>query len=338
MKNKAAIWKLLNDSDWKGLEKSIADGKWDPNEPLTLSSREPGVLLLAVAAGHGLLGFAKQLLDCGAKVDGRVKNEASPLVFACQMGYREVANLLLDAGANANAKSLTDDRDSGETPLMFTATFGRIEIAQDLLQRGANVRATTRKGRSALSFLVSSGHSNRRLVRLLLEAGCPVDGRDLHFPIYDRDLEIVTDLLAKKPDVNKTFDWPTHLQSPEKGDTPLFVAVARNPSEMLGNLSKRSLRLQIIELLIKAGADVNAQRGSRRSGWTPLMLAVAQDDDEVANRLMRAGADPNKTIECSRYVEVDGDHELRKGPLTPIGMANERPENKKMRRVLLGRA
>jgi hypothetical protein len=41
-------------------------------------------------------------------------------------------------------------------------------------------------------------------------------GRDLHHPILQRNLELVKLLLARKPDVNKPFDWPTYLGSPQK--------------------------------------------------------------------------------------------------------------------------
>ena len=82
---------------------------------------------------------------------------------------------------------------------------------------------------------------------------------------------------------------------PNKGDTPIFVAVAQNAEEMLAGTAselgkKRADRLAIIGRLIDAGADINARRGGKASGWTPLMMAVAQDDKEIARRLIAAGA------------------------------------------------
>jgi ankyrin repeat protein len=191
-----------------------------------------------------------------------------------------------------------------------------------------------------LTYALLRGDIDRNLVRLLLEAGCPVDGRDLHHPVYQRDLDVVKLLLTAKPDVNRPFDWPTWVLSNERGDTPLFVAVAKNSAEILGpemgQVIKPAERLAIIDLLIEAGADVNAQRGTIRTGWTPLMLAAAQDEDEIARRFLDAGADPNKTVECNRITLIDGRQKRVKGPLSATGMAQERPDNKKIRRLLLG--
>jgi ankyrin repeat protein len=96
------------------------------------------------------------------------------------------------------------------------------------------------------------------------------------------------------------FDWPTYPGSPKKGDTPLFVAVAQSDAEAIAPENelpaKRAERLAIVDLLLEAGTDVNAQRGGKASGWTPLMMAIAQDDDEIVARLLSAGADPKKEV------------------------------------------
>jgi ankyrin repeat protein len=99
---------------------------------------------------------------------------------------------------------------------------------------------------------------------------------------------------------------------------------------------RRAERLAIIDLLIKAGSDVNAQRGGKTSGWTPLIMAVAQDDVDIAKRLLAAGADPTREVAISRYAPMGEGYKLRKGPLSAIGMAEERPNNRKTRKLLLG--
>ncbi|MFO1487928.1 MAG: hypothetical protein U1F65_05575 [Verrucomicrobiota bacterium] len=67
-----------------------------------------------------------------------------------------------------------------------------------------------------------------------------------------------------------------------------------------------------------------------------MMHAAAQDEDEIARRLLKAGADPKKTVETSWYAVVDGNSKQRKGPLNAIGMAEQRPESKRVRRLMLG--
>lgn len=334
-----AMWKLVNAQDWAAIEKCIADGEWDANQPLTLNSQGGRFSLLSVAVEHGLVSLTKQLIKSGAAVNAKTRGEDSPLLAACGAGHGEIVDLLLAAGADVNKKStISDEGDPGETPLMNAAEDGNRELIAKLLKHGADIKAKTRRGRTALSFALFKGKIDREVVRLLLKAGCPVDGRDLHHPVYQRELDIVELLLAAKPDVNLPYDWPTWVLSNPKSDTPLFVAVIQNSAEMME--MKKELRpkerLAILDLLIKAGADVNAQRGGRASGWTPLMYAAALDEDEIARRLLKAGADPKKTVETSWYSVVDGNHKKCKGPLSAIGMAERRPESTKVRKLLLG--
>jgi len=50
---------------------------------------------------------------------------------------------------------------------------------------------------------------------------------------------------------------------------------------------------------------------------------------------MDAGADPNITVETRWIGFVDGCQKQRKGPLSAIGMARERPDNRKIRRLMI---
>jgi ankyrin repeat protein len=267
--------------------------------------------------------------------------EPKLLMEACGNGHREIVDLLLQAGADVNAKcSISDEGDPGETPLMAAAMDGYRDIVEALLEKGARIDLTTRRGRSALSMTLDNGHGDLEMVRFLLDAGCPVDGRDLHYPIHNRDLEVFQLLLARQTDVNKPFDWPTDMLSPQKHDAPLFVAVEALPEEQLGVAwelqLKRTERMAIIDLLIQAGADVNTQRGEKPSGWTPLMIAVEHDDGEIAQRLIAAGADPTKEVVTTRHVPNGDSWKRLKGPVSAIGLAEELPNNKGTRMLLLG--
>jgi hypothetical protein len=87
------------------------------------------------------------------------------LLWASQEGYLEIAQLLIEAGANVNAAK-TDD---GTTALMLASEKGHLEIAQLLVERGANVNAaTTDTGETAL--MMASG-TYLEIVRLLLNNG-----------------------------------------------------------------------------------------------------------------------------------------------------------------------
>lgn len=297
------MWQLIGDRNWEGIQQRLANGEWNPNRPLVLALQSGGLLLLSVAVEHGQVAVARQLIELGADVNAHMPGEIQPLMEACDASNREMVELLLQAGANVNTKcSVSDEGDAGETPLMAAVTHR--DIVEMLLRNGARIDATTRRGRSVLSRLLETELVDLDMVRFLLDAGCPVDGRDLHHPILQRSLNVVKLLLARKPDVNKPFDWPTYLGSPRKGDTPIFVAVDRNADEMLegteSEVRKRAERLAIIDLLIEAGAEVNGQRGGKMSTWTPLRMAIAQDDAEIVKRLIDAGAATTNEGETSQ--------------------------------------
>ncbi|MGI9391566.1 MAG: ankyrin repeat domain-containing protein, partial [Boseongicola sp.] len=72
----------------------------------------------------------RELLASGAEPDP--KGIATPLYFAAQGGHLEIAELLLEGGAAANAQS-----DLG-TPLHIAARRGHMGVVAVLLQHGAD--------------------------------------------------------------------------------------------------------------------------------------------------------------------------------------------------------
>lgn len=82
------------------------------------------------------------LVRAGGAVDahGGVKN-CTPLHMAARRGNEEVAQALLDCGANIEA------RDSmGDTPLRRAVNCDKTQVASILLAKGADVRSVGSKG------------------------------------------------------------------------------------------------------------------------------------------------------------------------------------------------
>lgn len=83
----------------------------------------------------------------------------TPLELAVGLGYTEIAALLIDRGANVNARSFGGLTASGWTPLHLAAFRGHREVAALLIDRGANIGAVDNEGHTALSRAVAKGHS-----------------------------------------------------------------------------------------------------------------------------------------------------------------------------------
>jgi ankyrin repeat protein len=83
------------------------------------------------------------------------------------MGHTEIVQLLLEKGADVNAKD-----DDGRTALMLAAEKGHTEIVQLLLERGANVNTKIDEKRILL-WAAENGHTE--IVQLLLKKGAKYD-------------------------------------------------------------------------------------------------------------------------------------------------------------------
>ena len=99
----------------------------------------------------------------------------------------------------------------GWTPLHLASYFGQREVAEALLDAGADVLAVSRnaEGNLAINAAAAGPRADRRpeIIRLLIARGCPVDGRGspkghtpLHVAAFNGDLPLVRLLLDKGAD------------------------------------------------------------------------------------------------------------------------------------------
>jgi hypothetical protein len=101
--------------------------------------------------GGGKVVFA--LVRAGAAVDAHAGvKQCTPLHMAARRGYEEVAEALLDCGANSEASDT-----AGETPLRRAVNCDKIRVASLLLARGADVRSVGSRGITPLLAARSAG-------------------------------------------------------------------------------------------------------------------------------------------------------------------------------------
>jgi ankyrin repeat protein len=102
-----------------------------------------GETVLMMASLYGLLPEVKVLVDKRAADIN--KTGWTPLHYACTNGHLEIAEFLLNKGAEVNAVSNSDT-----TPLMMAIRSGNIQLVRLLLDRGADLQIRNHQGFSAI--------------------------------------------------------------------------------------------------------------------------------------------------------------------------------------------
>ena len=116
-----------------------------------------------------LLGFnfiGRNFIHEGANVNGTASH------LAAWKGNTNMLRILLDLGADVNWKN----PGWNETPLYWAALYGKRESAALLIERGADLNARLADGTTALATAAHFGHQN--VVALLLEKGADTSFRN----------------------------------------------------------------------------------------------------------------------------------------------------------------
>jgi ankyrin repeat protein len=245
----------------KAAVRGLIQRKADVNAP-----QVDGTTALHWAVQADDLELADLLIRNGAKVSIATVAGATPLQLAAVNGSAALLGRLVAAGADPNV-SLTK---SGDTALMIASRAGKVDALRVLLERGAKVNTQeTWGGTTALMWAVSEKHPEA--AKLLIERGADVNSRSYYVPSASgRGFEGTTPV-AQKP--GKEFE-----EFASGWLTALMFAARENDAESA-------------RLLIKAGADINAQSGD---GKDALSLALFDGSYDVAELLIDSHANVNQ--------------------------------------------
>ncbi|HJT57357.1 MAG TPA: sigma-70 family RNA polymerase sigma factor [Ktedonobacteraceae bacterium] len=145
---------------------------WDMTTALRYQVVIPvGDTALHEAAERGHVSIAELLIDYGANVNARTRSSLTPLYNAILGHHTDVVKLLLARGADVDGALA-----NGLTPLHLAAMKGYSDIAAILLGNRAAINAQSHSGRTPLHWAALNGHG--AMVLLLLEKGANLEAKD----------------------------------------------------------------------------------------------------------------------------------------------------------------
>jgi len=239
----------------------------------------------------------KRLLDAGADPEGFYDRARSFLFQAAASNNVELTRLLLEHGANPNAV-----RDDGRSPVFY----GNEEITKLFISYGARFDVIAEDGDTPLW---SNAYDNKSSAILILE------WERTHTPDFSARFETRKDYLNSvlayilssdflgdfKDSINKEYTLTERLL--EAGADPAALNKKGIPIAYLAVRTSKASQF-IIPLLIEHGAPVDA---FNKEGQTVLYCAIAKDNLDLANFLLKRGANPNQQCESGETALMKAD-------------------------------
>jgi ankyrin repeat protein len=142
-----------------------AAAKGDMAKVQTLLSKNPGLIkaqekdfgrsALMRAVEGGFRDMAEYLITAGAEVNAKDKDAMTALTYAAMWNHREIVLLLITRGADINAQD-----SMAMTPLIYAASNGHQATVELLLAKGADVRVKAKDGKTALKWAEEGGYKD----------------------------------------------------------------------------------------------------------------------------------------------------------------------------------
>ncbi|WQF77225.1 Putative ankyrin repeat-containing domain superfamily [Colletotrichum destructivum] len=257
-----------------------------------------GRTALHVAISMRSTPMTEFLSDQGAYLDRRV-NEHTALTYAIATACPDIAEVLIDAGADVDLPS-----SKGNFPLLAAAAAGDLLTMKLLLSRGAKYDAAGSEGYLPIHM---AAHKNRvEVLQLLFKAGSPIDPTTEHgetpltIAMHLGCFEAAQFLIEVGADVNHSAPGAERIicQALKAGNTRIAMALIRGGADLttplLRNTSMTPLHLaahygqnDVLATMVSAGVDLDTRTWP---GFTPLFSAVKAGHLATVRLLVTAGA------------------------------------------------
>jgi ankyrin repeat protein len=250
---------------------------------------------LFIAIRNGDHAQVTKLLRAGTDVKSADSDGTTALMHSAIESDVRMMKLLIDGGANVNARNALDS-----TALMYAAT--NLAKTRLLLDAGADVKVTGKRGATPMIVAVTADRSTP-VLKLLIAKGAQPEDR-LMTPVAQKgDLEAIRYLLSIGVHAGDATTLSAAVLGRCEPCVRLLVengasATGAGPggSGVLSQTAKTAMP-ELSQFLLDHGASLDSKD---REGFTLLMQAVLSmaapaDRDRMVRWLLSKGVDPNAT-------------------------------------------
>jgi ankyrin repeat protein len=258
-----------------------------------LSAAGSPELLIAIRSGDYVQ--VDKLLHAGADANTADSDGTTALMHSIIESDAKMAKLLIDGGANVNARNTLDS-----TALLYAAT--NLAKTRLLLEAGADVTVTTKRGVTPMSVAVTAFGSTP-ILKLLAAKGAKPEDRLMTLVAQKGDLEAIQFLLGLGVRAGDATTLSAAVTGRCEACVRLLVEKGASPKTVrpdgagvLNETAKRAMP-ELSQFLLDHGASIDSKD---REGFTLLMQAVLSmeapvDRDRMVQWLLSKGVDPNAT-------------------------------------------
>lgn len=250
--------------------------------------------LLRLAISTYDLDAARLLLLFGANPNAKDQHNLTPLYTATEVLFLEGAQMLLKYGADPNLSA----GQHKNTPFAESLHEGKSHFAQLYLEHGARPDLLMANGNTPFIHAMESS-TDTSIVEMMLKFGTDPNGKNQHGEtalfkaINANRLDLVQLLLERKADPNlpgpKHMLWPS-VHKPEILEVLLSKGVDLRLAPGILELATSVNSVEAVNALLRHNADPNAKKDGI---YTPLCSAIRDDREDLVDKLLAAGADPN---------------------------------------------
>jgi ankyrin repeat protein len=303
-----------------------------------------GLTPLIQAAMNGNSDMISMLLDAGADANAMTPAGDNAILNASKTGAAEGVLALIEAGANVNSR----DSYLFQTPLMWAAASNQADVAQILIDNGADINAISAaldlrgvlqsrvQGDFPDGGLTALHHAAREnaieTARVLIDNGADLDILDpqdisaLRFAIINANLDLAKMLVEGGANIN---DGALVDLLDVETNTLTFIRAEKN-------YVNETTPVELMSIMFDMGVDVDAyphkaypfpatgfRAGDGTAGQTALYNAAARDKQELMALFLEHGADPNSLNKDEKYFPLSAAFVVVPGIYRPGTMDDE---------------